>query len=181
MKRAVVVIIFLLFFLLLFNVSSKAMLAAVSLEELVKGADSIVIGKVKKVECKEVSKEERGKIVLLNTYVTTYVTFEVERYLKNNLGQREITIRYYGGETLSGGFLWVEDQPEFEENEKALVFIKKPIPFTNFYEVYDLFLGKFTIKDDELIIFGGIFEGRGEIPLSDALSQIEEYLNEKEK
>jgi hypothetical protein len=79
------------------------------------------------------------------TRIYTYVTFEVERFIKGGAGDHEVTIRLWGGQV--GGFTSVvPGTPQFAAGEEVLLFCagsQARIP-----TVLGLSLGKFTIKRD---------------------------------
>ena len=81
----------------------------------------------------------------LGCRIYTYVTFEVERFLKGGAGEREITIRLWGGQV--GGFTsLVPGTPQFVEGEEVLLFCsgsRARVP-----TILGLSLGKFTITRD---------------------------------
>src|SRR5659263_111234 len=92
-----------------------ALMAKMSVEDLTKEADVIVIGDIKEVE----SRWSLGR-----TPINTYVTLSVEKYIKGGEGQETLTIITQGGNKW-GFTVWVEDAPDFTKNEKVLVFLKK--------------------------------------------------------
>jgi len=109
-----------LFVLLLFILFAatpvvSALMQKISVEDLTKEADVIVIGDIKEVE----SRWSQGR-----TPINTYVTLSVENYIKGGEGQETLTIITQGGSKW-GFTVWVEDAPDFTKNEKVLVFLKK--------------------------------------------------------
>ncbi len=126
-----------------------------SLEDLTREADVILIGDIVDVQSKWGL--ERDKIY-------TYSTVFVERYIKGGTGEEKLTILSEGGR-IGTLFIWVEDTPTFLKDEMVLVFLKKS---GKEYSVVGLSQGKYTLKN-------GVLTGlEGEkTQLKDFLSQIE--------
>lgn len=126
-----------------------------SLEDLTREADVILIGNIVDVDSKWGL--ERDKIY-------TYSTVSVERYIKGGTGEEKLTILSEGGR-VGTLFIWVEDTPTFLKDETVLVFLKKS---GKEYNVVGMSQGKYTLKN-------GVLTGlEGErTQLKDFLSQIE--------
>ena len=138
---------------------ASALMVRKNIEELTFQADSILIGKVQKIESRW--NEEK-------TLIYTYVTISVSQYTKALSSAKqfeEIIVRVRGGEVGDVG-LRVSDTPEFREGEEVFLFLKKEsLPL---FSVTGLFQGKYTIE-------GGIARNNMlgvEIPLDDFVSQI---------
>lgn len=113
-----------------------ATVEAMSLDEMAQRAAMIFVGHVV---------GSRADWNTQRTRIYTYVTFEVERFIKGGAGNREVTIRLWGGQV--GGFTSVvPGTPQFAPGEEVLLFCagsQARIP-----TVLGLSLGKFSIKRD---------------------------------
>tara|TARA_B100000315_G_C14028399_1_gene342077 strand:- start:48 stop:485 length:438 start_codon:yes stop_codon:yes gene_type:complete len=138
-----------------------------TVEELASEADSILIGKVEKIESRW--DEER---ILIYTYVTISVRQHAKTISKGEEVE-EIVVRVRGGEVGDIG-LKVSDTPQFSEGEEVLLFLRmENMPL---FSVAGLFQGKYSIED-------GIARNRSlgvEIPLDNFLSQIKGSLETAE-
>lgn len=116
--------------------AAAATVEAMTLEQMARRADAIFIGK---------AVGSRTEWNVERTRIYTYVTFEVERFLKGGAGEREMTIRLLGGRV--GAFTsMVPGTPRFLEGEEVLLFCagaRARIP-----TVLGLSLGKFTLRRD---------------------------------
>ncbi len=140
----------------------SALMVKKSLEELTSGADSILIGEVKKIESQW--NEEK-------TLIYTYVTISVSQYTKtlSSVKQvQEIIIKMPGGEVGDIG-LKVSDTPQFREGEEVFLFLRKKLPL---FSVAGLFQGKYTIEEGR--VKNGILGL--EVPLDSFISQIKGIL-----
>ena len=137
MKIITALIIFLLLYLAHFVYPIRAEMREMTLKELTEGAQAIVLGKVEKKESK---KDEKGNIF-------TYVTFNAEKYIKGDTGKDRVTIRYLGG-CINDVCQSSGDDPSFEVNEKALVFLKKLTADDNIYTVPAMFQGVIAADKD---------------------------------
>lgn len=192
------------------------LIVPMSLEELIKGSNHIVIGKVVDMTCRwaEQWTEEQPGLVY------THATLAVEEYVKGEsvggvlaikIGGGEITIPipddpetyvppplrgvseeivlgYWpvrkfaemvrghkaGQDSVTLGF-WVEDTPEFEQDERVLVFLKggeshfegKPV-----FSPVGASQGKYTIVESKAVRSGK------EIPLNEFLDRINKAMKE---
>jgi hypothetical protein len=118
---------------------ASPLMVKISLEDLTKRTDLILVGKVKRIEC-----EWNGD----STRIFTYVTIAVEIPIKGVSGAEELTIRQLGG-TVDSLTLWVSDTPQFKQGEEVLVFLE-PVERAH-YSVVGWFQGKFTIKDNQVL------------------------------
>ena len=151
----------------LFTPQTSALMVRKNIEELTSQADSILIGKVERIESRW--NEEK-------TLIYTYVTISVSQYTKALSSAKqfeEIIVRVRGGEVGDVG-LRVSDTPEFREGEEVFLFLKKEsLPL---FSVAGLFQGKYSIED-------GIAKNRMlgvEIPLDSFVSQIKGTLEKAE-
>lgn len=109
---------------------------AMSLEEMTDGADQIFVGRV--VGTRTEWSADRTRIY-------TYVTFEVDRFLKGGGDARTATIRLLGGRV--GPYLSiVPGSPRFGGGEEVLLFSVGTAPSVP--TVLGLSLGKFTLTKD---------------------------------
>jgi hypothetical protein len=107
-----------------------------SMDEMAQRAEMIFVGRVI---------GSRADWNTQRTRIYTYVTLEVERFIKGGGGDNQITIRLWGGRV--GGFTSVvPGTPQFTRGEEVLLFCAGSgarIP-----TVLGLSLGKFTLKSD---------------------------------
>ena len=119
-------------------VSEAATVESMTLDQMAKRAEAIFIGKV--VGSRADFNAQRNRIY-------TYVTLEVERYLKGGGGEREMTIRLWGGQV--GPYTsYVPGTPQFIDGEEVLLFCsgsRARVP-----TLLGLSLGKFTITQDDV-------------------------------
>ncbi len=116
----------------------SAFYVPLSIEEMTEKADVILIGTVEEVLHSSAPKMFRQVTVL------------VERYLKNPLETETVTV-VARGVTIGNMTLWVEDQPEFQESERVLLFLRDDPTFLfenpqGFYEVVGMVQGKFNAR-----------------------------------
>ncbi len=124
--------------LLLFPAARAAAstVVAMTLEQMSERAESIFLGRVTGT---------RTDWNAERTRIYTYVTFEVDRYLKGGTGSKVATVRLLGGRVGSYAAM-VPGSPRFEVGEEVLLFSAGSgarIP-----TVLGLSLGKFTIVAD---------------------------------
>lgn len=116
--------------------TEAATVEAMTLDEMARRAEMVFIGRVT---------GSRADWNVQRTRIYTYVRFEVDKFLKGGAGEREVTIRLWGGRV--GGFTsLVPGTPRFVLGEEVLLFCagsraRMPMPL-------GLSLGKFTIKRD---------------------------------
>jgi len=157
---------------LAFTDEVKADTGNFGLGELTNGADTVIVGTV--VERTSYWNDE-------HTGIFTSVVLSVEEKLKGAIDQDRITVTFTGGEVDEIG-QWVSDMPNFDQGEKAVVFLKElpteQIPNTKAlneqypeeqFEVYDGFRGKFTIKADKV----------GNLPVADFINRVNSILQGK--
>jgi hypothetical protein len=131
----------------------SASMLKMTLEDLVTGAELIVVGEVTDIACYE---EGKGNIY-------TQVILLVERIIKGDCGQ-EVVIRVPGGE-VGNIVLWVEDMPGFARDERVLVFLQKCVDGTWFEDCQGSY-----------IVYGG-FQGKSNIGRYDSLADIVTDIN----
>jgi hypothetical protein len=125
-------------FLLLFPVSRAAAstVVAMNLDQMSERAETIFLGRVTGT---------RADWNAERTRIYTYVTFEVERYLKGGGDSKVATVRLLGGRV--GAYLaMVPGTPRFDAGEEVLLFCAgggARIP-----TVLGMSLGKFTVVTD---------------------------------
>lgn len=116
-----------------------------SIDEMAERADVILIGRVESITH---SPEDPENIPMTNRKVVV----SVERYLKNPLNSTEVSVLVRGA-NMGNYTVWVEDQPEFEESERVLLFLSDDPSHLHenphgYFETVGLFQGKFTIEGD---------------------------------
>ena len=135
-----------------------ALMQKISVEDLTKEADVIVIGDIKEVE----SRWSLGR-----TTINTYVTLSVENYIKGGEGQETLTIITQGGSKW-GFTVWVEDTAFFTKNEKVLVFLKKA---GHEYSVAGWAQGKYIVENADVRDISG-----EKVSLKDFLRRVEDAM-----
>ncbi len=109
---------------------------AVPLDEMARRADQILTGRVVGV---------RSQVSARRTSIHTFVTIEVDQWLKGGRGGSLVTLRVLGGE--AGGYrLVVAGAPSFQLDEEVLVFTDggaARVP-----TVFGLAQGKFRLETD---------------------------------
>lgn len=115
----------------------SALMEKISVEDLTKEADVIVIGDIKEVE---------SRWNLWRTMIYTYSTLSVEKYVKSGEEQKTLTIITEGG-TVGDASVWVEDVPIFTKNETVLVFLKKA---GREFNVVGWVQGKYIVENEEV-------------------------------
>ena len=135
-----------------------ALMQKISVEDLTKEADVIVIGDIKDVE----SRWSQGR-----TPINTYVTLSIENYIKGGEGQETLTIITQGGSKW-GFTVLVEDAPDFTKNEKVLVFLKKA---GREFSVAGWAQGKYIVENEEVRNISG-----EKVSLKDFLRRVEDAM-----
>ncbi len=153
-------ILFTLLLLILLTVAPvvSALMQKISVEDLTKEADVIVIGDIKDVE----SRWSQGR-----TPINTHVMLSVENYIKGGKGQETLTIITQGGSKW-GFTVWVEDAPDFRKNEKVLVFLKKA---GREFSVAGWAQGKYIVENEEVREISG-----EKVSLKDFLRRVEDAM-----
>jgi hypothetical protein len=141
----------------------SASVEKMSVEDLTRGADIILIGNIVDVQ---------SKWGLQRDKIYTYSTVSVERYIKGGTGEENLTIISEGGR-VGTLFIWKEDTPTFLKDQTVLVFLKKS---GKEYNVVGLSQGEYTLKNGVLTGQNGS-EG---IKLKEFLSQIEAMVPQQE-
>jgi len=122
-----------------FQITSYSQQLSTNIENLSKGADVILTGKVLQQNSKW--NEDRSRIY-------TDATIQVEEYLKGNTVESSIIITYLGGEVGGVGEIYTH-MPKFNDDEEILVFLKKD-QLTSGYKVFNGEQGKLTIIYDKI-------------------------------
>ena len=121
-------------------VPCSAFYPPISIEEMTEAADVILIGTIKEI---------------LHVRTHREVTISVERYLKNPL-ETEIVTVVARGATVGNTTYWWEEEPEFQESERVLLFLRGDPSFLDdnpqgFFQVVSGDQGKFTVGSDGAI------------------------------
>ncbi|VVB55941.1 Uncharacterised protein [uncultured archaeon] len=154
--------VLLLFILFAATPVVSALMVKMSVEDLTKEADVIVIGDIKDVESRW--SQER-------TPINTYVMLSVENYIKGGEGQETLTIITQGGSKW-GFTVWVEDAPDFTKNEKVLVFLKKA---GREFSVAGWAQGKYIVENEEVLDRSG-----EKVSLKDFLRRVEDAIPQQD-
>jgi hypothetical protein len=115
-----------------------ATVEAMTLEQMALRANMIFVGR---------AVSSRADWNAQHTRIYTYTTFEVERFIKGGSGEREMTIRLWGGQVGPLRAI-VPGTPDFARGEEVLLFCVGSgarIP-----TVLGLALGKFTLTRDRV-------------------------------
>lgn len=139
----------------------SASMIKISLEDLSREADVIVIGDIK---------EGESRWNLWRTMIYTYSTLSVEKYIKGT-GSETLTIITKGGEVGDYG-VWVEDVPLFTKNETVLVFLKKE---GNEFSVAGWAQGKYVVENESVRDISG-----EKVSLKDFLRRIEDAIPQED-
>ena len=137
-------------------VPCSADIIPLSIEEMTEAADVILMGTVEGLLHGAASPFTVPKM-------HRQVTVSVERYLKNPLEAETVTVITLGA-TVGSTTLWVEDQPEFQESERVLLFLQDDPEFLDdnpqgYYQVVNMVQGKFTVDSDSAISdYGQVIE-----------------------
>jgi hypothetical protein len=118
---------------------SGEMLVKLSLDELCRRADYIIVGQIS-----EMSAQQDG-----NGHTYTLVSLSAERIIKGEVAQT-LVVRVPGGQ-VNGRTLEVEDSPNFRQGERVVLFLEKTDGDSS---VEGGFQGKFTIDDGDRV--GGV-------------------------
>ena len=140
-KKIVVLLVFNLAFLFLLPVAkSQAVMVELSLEQLVKEANLIVVGTVESVRSELVE----GKI-------SSFATILVSATIKGALGQGQdkIVVKFPGG-TLGDVGMRVDNGPDYKVGENVVAFLKRA-PGQSHYATVGSFQGKFLVKDNVIV------------------------------
>ncbi len=140
--------------LLVFPGTAEALTPEISLEEMARGADSIVVGTVV---------ESTSQWNASRTRISTSVVTLVEQRLKGAPGQDKVTFTVPGGQ-VDGITEWVSDSPRFSKGERAVVFLQQ-LPDARF-QVYRGAQGKFAVQQGKV----------GVLPLAEFKGKISQAL-----
>jgi hypothetical protein len=137
-------------------VPSSADLVPLRIEDMTEAADVILIGTVE-----EVLHFAASPYAI--PHMHRQVTVSVERYLKNKLDTKTVTVVTRGA-TIGNTSYQLSDQPEFQESERVLLFLRDDSSFLGdnplgFFEVVGWEQGKFVVGSDSAISdFGQVIE-----------------------
>jgi hypothetical protein len=136
---------------------AESAMVGMSLEELVKQADLIVIGTVVSAE----SEFAQGKIY-------SFANIAVSSTLKGELtgNQDKVIVKFPGGKVGDVG-MKVENSPAFKADENIIVFLKQ-IQNQPYYATVGSFQGKFIVRDNMVV--------RGNISVDQFVARIESIL-----
>jgi len=134
-----------------------ALMHKISVEDLTKEADVIVIGDIKEVE---------SRWNFWRTEIHTYSTVSVKKYIKGT-GTETLIIITKGG-TVGDLVAWVEDTPVFTKNETVLVFLKKT---GREFSVAGSVQGKYILENEEVSNISG-----EKVSLQDFLRRVEDAI-----
>ncbi len=126
-------------------VPCSAFYAPLSIEEMTEASDVILIGTIEDI---------------LHVRTHREVTVSVEMYLKNPLETDMVTVVALGA-TVGNMTYVAEEQPEFQESERVLLFLRDDPWFLDdnpqgFYQVVSGDQGKFTEGSDDAISDSGL-------------------------
>ncbi len=137
---------------------SSASLVPLSSEELSNNSYTIVIGSVKEIfpsKWNSIDGKRPNGIdsFSLEHLIYTDITISVDKYLKNPLPSKEVTVRVDGG-TVGNDTYMAMYEPSFNSNEKVLLYLMKDV--TNrtkdiepeHFKVTGCMQGKFTLTND---------------------------------
>ena len=129
----------------------------VSLEQLTRDADLIVVGKVESVTSQ-----------MINGKISSFATLSVELKIKGELEpeQSEIVVSFPGGKVGDIG-MQVEDSPNYKKDEEVVAFLKN-VPGESHFSTVGSSQGKFIV--DQGIVL------RENIPLEQFLAKIKTIL-----
>ncbi len=150
--------VLLLFILFAATPVVSALMVKISVEDLTREADVIIIGDVKDVE---------SRWNLWRTMIYTYSKLSVEKYVKGGEEHKTLTIITEGG-TVGDSGVWVEDVPVFTKNETVLVFLKKA---GREFSVASWVQGKYIVENEEVRDISG-----EKTSLKDFLRRIEDAI-----
>jgi hypothetical protein len=137
---------------------------ASELNELSKGADIILTGKV----TQQVSSWNENK-----TRIYTKAVIQVNEYIKGNNFESSVTVKYPGGEVGEVGELY-SHMPRFEDNEEVLVFLEKDKVSAD-YKVFNGENGKISVVNDPQ---SGEKVTTSNVRISTLKAKIKSYLND---
>lgn len=138
---------------------------AAELEDLSKGADVILTGKV----TQQTSSWNEN-----NTRIYTEATIQVEEYLKGTNSGNSVVVKYLGGEVGDVGELY-SHMPRFEDKEEVLVFLTRNEQNSN-YKVFNGEDGKINIIEDPKT---GEKVTTSNVQINSLKAQIKSYINEQ--
>jgi len=131
-----------------------------SVREMTEKADVILVGEVESVLHCPASFEDIP-------HMHRQVIISVEKYLKNSQESAKVTVIARGA-TVGNTTMWVEDQPDFEESERVLLFLSDDPGFLKenphgYFQVLGECQGKFTIDGNNAVSELGLEVEDGEV------------------
>jgi len=137
---------------------SSASLVPLSSKELSNKSYTILVGTVKEINPSRWNSDDGKRPNGIDSFslehlIYTDITISVDKYLKNPLSSKEVTVRVDGG-TVGNDTYMAMYEPSFNSNEKVLLYLIKDA--TNrtkdispeHYRVTGCMQGKFTLTDD---------------------------------
>jgi hypothetical protein len=157
LNRRTVLAFALLFFCFISIHNAHGAMVKLSLENLVAGADLIILGTVDCVQSERVE----GKTV---SFATVSVNLKIRGEPAGNQGK--IVVRFPGGVVGDAG-VKIEDSPDFKQGEAVLLFLQK-IQNQPVYRTVGSSQGKFLMKDHMVV--------RENLPLDQFLERIQSII-----
>ena len=150
--------------------TSWAVMEGLSTEDLTRSSDSVISGNVESTTARW---SDDGKTILTSAIVV------VSEVIKGRSVNQKIEVEYPGGEVGDIG-LRVSDEPDMEEGEKVLLFMKQEIKpsGTQKYNLVGKGQGKYSIGPDRIArkkgfsLVGGTKQIDAEVPLDDLIEKI---------
>ncbi len=157
MNKRIVFVFSLAFLSMLSFSKAQAVMVEVSLEQLVRDADLILIGTVASVK----SELTQGKIF---SFVTIWVSSKIKGELEP--GQNKIVVRFPGG-TVGDIGMNVENSPNYKLDENVVVFLKR-VSAESYFRTVASFQGKFLIENNIVL--------RERLPVDQFVARIENII-----
>ncbi len=126
-------------FVMLFAHMSNAMMVKISLEQLVRDAELIVVGKVESVE----GHKQEDTIISI-------AKLKIKKALKGEVPCPELVAVEFGGGQVGEETILFEDSPNYKKGEEVVTFLKK-LPRDDIYTTVGLFQGKYVVKDGTVL------------------------------
>jgi len=138
MKMKILAALFITVFLCLIQakLSNATIVKRMTIEEMTTEAEIILEGKVTSVESEWNYNREQ---------IHTFVTVEVDEFVKGDLDVKELKLRLLGG-TVGDTTMLIIDSPIFVPEEEVFLFLRKE--YRSFFPVEGLYQGKFHIETD---------------------------------
>jgi hypothetical protein len=118
---------------------ADAMLVKVPLEQLVKEADLIIVGRVESVKGQK--RED---------WIFSLAELSVKEVLKGQMPpQGRVTVEFEGGQ-VGEEILMIEDSPNYKPGEEVVAFLHK-LPNSDRYVTVEMLQGKYQIKEGTVV------------------------------